>query len=77
MKVNRFLGEKGGTTMKRKKFRLTPRVERAIEEYNDVITQIMKSKRDLHTKLLLVLEQQDETIQRMRELRREKKYRGV
>jgi len=34
----------------------------------------MKSKRDLHTKLVLVNEQQAVTIERMRELRR---YRGV
>lgn len=58
----------------KKKFRLSPKAKRALEEHNTTITRIMKSKRDLKTKLLLVLEQQDETIQRMRELRR---YRGV
>ena len=56
--------------MKRKKFKLSPKAKRALEEHDTRITRIMKSKRDLKTKLLLVLEQQDVTIQRMKELRR-------
>lgn len=56
--------------MKKKKFQLMPRVARVIEEYNDTITRIMKSKRDLHTKLVLVNEQQAVTIERMKDLKR-------
>ena len=61
----------------RKTFRLTPKAERAIQEYNDTITRIMNSKRDLKTKLRLVLEQQDLTLLRMRELRRYGRARAL
>jgi len=54
---------------KRKKFRLAPKAERVMIEHNDSVERIMRSKRDLRTRLLLLVDQFEVTIQRMRELR--------
>jgi len=56
--------------MKRKKFRLTPRVERVMTEHQDQLERIMRSKRDLRTRLLLLVDQFDVTQARLNELRK-------
>jgi len=54
----------------KKKFRLTPRVERVMIEHNASVERIMRSKRDLRTRLLLLVDQFEVTQARLNELRR-------
>ena len=58
--------------MKRTKFRLSPQAERVMIEHQDQLERIMRSKRDLHTRLLFLVDQFDVTQERLNEL---KKYR--
>jgi len=55
---------------KRKKFRLSPQAERVMIEHQDQLERIMRSKRDLRTRLLLLVDQFDVTQGRLRELQR-------
>jgi len=58
--------------MKKKKFRLSPKAESVMTEHQDQLELIMGSKRDLRTRLLLLVDQFEVTQARLNELR---KYR--
>jgi len=71
MKVNRFLGRKGGTTLrKRKKFRLAPKAERVMIAHQDELERIFHSDLDTLQKMKQAHELFKTTQLRLRELQK-------